>query len=141
MKLTIEKVVYGGQGLARIPADSGDRGGMSVFVPFTLPGEVVDVEITQQHRGYCIGEVREIVTASEFRVHPPCPWFGTCGGCQLQHSVYAYQVQLKQEMLLESLTRAGLRDLPPVALLTSEPWGYRNRVRLQVQARPEFSIG
>lgn len=141
MKLSIEKVVYGGHGLARLPADSETRSGMSVFVPQTLPGEIADVEIMQRHRGYCIGEARQILEASRFRVDPPCPWYGTCGGCQLQHGVYAYQVELKREILLESLTRAGIRDLPAVSLLTGEPWGYRNRVRLQVQTHPEFSIG
>jgi 23S rRNA (uracil1939-C5)-methyltransferase len=141
MKLTIDKVIYGGQGLARIPADSDARGGMSVFVPFTLPGEIVEAEITQQHRGYCVGEVRQILQASKFRADPPCPWFETCGGCHLQHSIYSYQVELKREMLVETLIRAGVRDLPPVSLLTGKPFGYRNHIRLQVQTRPEFSIG
>lgn len=141
MKLTIEKVIYGGQGLARIPADSDARGGMSVFVPFTLPGEVVETEITQQRRGYCVGDAQQIVQASEFRADPPCPWFETCGGCHMQHGVYGYQVELKREMLLESLRRAGVRDLPDVSLLVGESFGYRNRIRLQVQTQPEFSIG
>jgi 23S rRNA (uracil1939-C5)-methyltransferase len=141
MKLTIEKVIYGGQGLARIPADSDTRGGMNVFVPLTLPGEVVEAEITQQHRGYCVGDARQIVQASKFRADPPCPWFASCGGCHLQHGVYAYQVELKREMLLESLRRAGIRDLPKVSLLAGEPLGYRNRIRLQVQTQPEFSLG
>ncbi len=141
MKLTIEKVIYGGQGLARIPADVDARAGMSVFVPFTLPGEVVEVEIKQQQRGYCVGEAVEIEQASEFRVAPPCPWFGTCGGCQLQHSSYPYQVELKREMLVESLTRAGVFNLPPISVLFGKPLGYRNRVRLQVQAQPKFSLG
>jgi 23S rRNA (uracil1939-C5)-methyltransferase len=141
MKLTIEKVIYGGQGLARMPADDAARGGLSVFVPFTLPGEIVEVEITQEHRGYCVGNARQIVEASEFRATPPCPWFATCGGCQLQHGAYPYQVELKREVLLETLTRAGVRNLPEVSMLVDEPLRYRNRVRLQVQTRPEFSIG
>jgi 23S rRNA (uracil1939-C5)-methyltransferase len=141
MKLTIEKVIYGGQGLARMPADDAARAGLSVFVPFTLPGEIVDAEITQEHRGYCVGNARQIVEASEFRATPPCPWFATCGGCQLQHGAYPYQVELKREVLLETLTRAGVRNLPEVSMLVGEPLRYRNRVRLQVQTRPEFSIG
>ena len=141
MKLTIEKIIYGGQGLARIPADDAARGGLSVFVPFTLPGEIVEAEITQEHRGYCVGEARQIVEASEFRGTPSCPWFATCGGCQLQHGAYSYQVELKREILRESLTRAGVRDLPEIATLAGEPLRYRNRVRLQLQTRPEFSIG
>jgi 23S rRNA (uracil1939-C5)-methyltransferase len=141
MKLTIDKVIYGGQGLARIPVESDIRSGMSVFVSFTLPGEIVEAEITQQHRGYCVGEARQIVQASKFRADPRCPWFADCGGCHLQHSVYSYQVELKREMLVETLTRAGVRDLPPVALLMGKPFGHRNRIRLQVQTQPEFSIG
>lgn len=141
MKLTIEKIIYGGQGLARLPADLDTRGGMSVFVPLTLPGESVEVEITQQHRGYCVGEARQITEISAFRTEAPCPRFGSCGGCQLQHSVYPYQVELKRAMLVESLTRAGIRNLPAVSSLNGEPLGYRNRVRLQVQMQPEFSIG
>lgn len=141
MKLTIEKVIYGGQGLARVPADSGAQSGMRVFVPFTLPYEIVDAEITEQRRGYGIGELRQVEKASENRVDPPCPWFGTCGGCQLQHSAYPYQVEMKRAMLAESLTRAGIRDLPAITQLSGAPLTYRNRVRLQVQSRPEFAIG
>ncbi len=141
MKLTIEKVIYGGQGLARLPADDAAHSGLSVFVPFTLPGEIVEAEITQEHRGYSVADAQKIVDASEFRVTPPCPWFATCGGCHLQHGAYFYQLELKREMLRESLTRAGVRDLPEVSLLVAEPLRYRNRVRLQMQTRPEFSIG
>jgi 23S rRNA (uracil1939-C5)-methyltransferase len=141
MKLTIEKIIYGGQGLARVPADGSARGGLSVFVPFTLPGEIVEAEITQEHRGYSVADVRQIAEASEFRVTPPCPWFATCGGCQLQHGVYPYQAELKREMLQETLTRAGVRDMPEVSLLIGGALQYRNRIRLQIQTRPEFSIG
>ncbi len=141
MKLKIEKMIYGGQGLSKIPANLDPHGGMRVFVPFTLPEEIVETEITEEHRGYCMAEARQIEARSEFRVDPPCPWFGTCGGCQLQHAAYLYQVELKREMLVESLQRAGVRDLPPITALTGEPWEYRNRVRLQVHAQPEFAIG
>lgn len=141
MKLTIDKVIYGGQGLARMPEDDAARAGLSVFVPFTLPGEIVEAAITQEHRGYSVAEARQIVEASEFRATPPCPWFAMCGGCQLQHGEYPYQVELKREMLRESLTRAGVHDLPEVATLAGEPLRYRNRIRLQLQTRPEFSIG
>lgn len=141
MKLTIDKVIYGGQGLAHMPADDAAGGGLSVFVPFTLPGEIVQAEITQEHRGYCVADARQIVEASEFRVTPPCQWFAACGGCQMQHGSYCYQLELKREMLRESLTRAGVRDLPEIAALAGEPLQYRNRVRLQMQTRPEFSIG
>ncbi len=141
MKLTIEKVIYGGQGLARIPAESGAHSGMRVFAPFTLPEETVEAQIVEEHRGYCVADVHAIERSSPFRTAPPCPWFGICGGCQLQHATYDYQVELKREMLAESLTRAGISGLPPITSLTGAPFGYRNRVRLQVESQPEFAIG
>jgi 23S rRNA (uracil1939-C5)-methyltransferase len=141
MKLKIEKVIYGGQGLARMPAEDAASGGLSVFVPLTLPGETVEAEITQEHRGYSVAAARQILDSSEFRVTAPCPWFATCGGCQLQHGAYLYQVELKRQMLQESLTRGGVHDLPQISALSGEPLRYRNRIRLRMQTRPEFSIG
>lgn len=140
MKLTIEKVIYGGQGLARIPFE-GSHKGMRAFVPLTLPGEVIEADITEEHRGYCVAETRQIEHASEFRIAPHCPWFGTCGGCQLQHSAYLHQLEMKRDMLAEALYRAGIREMPPIQILASAPFGYRNRIRLQMQAHPEFAIG
>lgn len=141
MKLPIEKVVYGGQGLARIPLDAGPRGGMRAFIPYVLPGELVEAEIAEEHRGYCVARAASIENESESRAVPPCPWFGTCGGCQLQHATYPYQLQLKREMLVESLQRAGVGALPAIEILAGPPLGYRNRIRLHVRHNPEFAIG
>lgn len=141
MKLAIEKVVYGGQGLARIPEGSGPQSGMRIFVPFTLAGEMVEAEIARTYRGYCEGNAVSIEQAAAFRTVPPCPVFGICGGCQLQHANYTHQVAMKVAMLTESLTRGGIRNLPEVATLVGQPVAYRNRIRLQVQAQPQFSIG
>jgi 23S rRNA (uracil1939-C5)-methyltransferase len=141
MKLTIEKVVYGGQGLARVPTDGGESSGMRVFVPFTLPEEIVEADITEEHRGYCTGEARRIERQSEFRIAAPCPWFGPCGGCQLQHSAYAFQVEMKRQMLAENLRRTGIRELPEITSLSGTPLAYRNRIRLHVETRPAFAIG
>lgn len=141
MKLSIEKVIYGGQGLSRIPQDGGRRAGMRAFVPFTLPGEEVEAEIFEDRRGYCVAEPREVLHPSEWRITPPCPYFGKCGGCQFQHADYSHQLELKCEMLVESLHRAGVRDLPQVQTLADKPFAYRNRVRLHVQSAPEFALG
>lgn len=141
MKLLIEKVVYGGHGLARIPPDAGPHGGMRSFVPYVLPAEMVEAEIAEEHRGYCVARAASIENKSKFRAVPPCPWFGTCGGCQLQHATYPYQLQLKREMLTESLQRARVGALPAIATLAGSPFGYRNRIRLQVRHNPEFTVG
>jgi 23S rRNA (uracil1939-C5)-methyltransferase len=141
MKVSIEKVVYGGEGLARIPEGNGPQSGMRIFVPFTLPGETVEVEVVRTHRGYCEGIAHSIERPAEFRTMPSCLWFGVCGGCQLQHADYPNQVAMKSAMLAESLSRAGIRELPVIDTLTGGPLGYRNRIRLQVRTQPMFSIG
>ena len=112
MKLAIEKIIYGGQGLARIPAESVRRAGCVSSFRSPCRENWWKQKLPREHRGYCVGDVRQVERASEYRTSPPCPWFGICGGCQLQHGAYAYQVQLKREILAESLTRAGIRDLP-----------------------------
>src|SRR5262249_10218840 len=87
--ITIEKIVHGGKGLARID-------GQVVFVPFTLPGETVRIQITKKHRDYLEGQVIEVVTPSAKRIPPDCPYFGRCGGCQISHTTYEHQIEIKK---------------------------------------------
>ncbi len=139
--VTIEKLVAGGDGLARVE-------GQVVFVPFTLPGEEVRLELASRRRSYAAGEVRQVLRASPHRVEPPCPVFGTCGGCAWQHIDYAEQLRLKTALAAEALARVGrLRpeELPPAWTggggaggplpAASVPYGYRNRVRLHRDGR------
>lgn len=141
MQLTIDKVIAGGDGIARMPSEAGKEAGMRVFVPFTLPGETVEATVSGRHRGYASAELQRVQTASASREAAACSRFGICGGCQLQHANYAYQLELKREILAESLRRAGLQDLPQISTLAGTPLEYRNRIRLQVQTRPEFALG
>ncbi len=146
MKLTIEKIVYGGPGLARIPESEGTLAGKRIFVPFTLPGEQVMVEIdqnarAQDKRGYTTGRLQQIEIASPLRVQPDCQHFTHCGGCQLQHASYAGQLDVKRDVLREALERAGVQQLPKISLLQSEPLAYRNRMRVHIQTQPHFAIG
>jgi 23S rRNA (uracil1939-C5)-methyltransferase len=126
MKLRIEKVVYGGAGLAR--QSDGD----SVFVPFTLPEELVEARPTENKGGFTEAELLQIVEPSSDRVQPKCAHFGVCGGCQYQHANYKTQLQLKTAILRETLERARLTNLPEVQPHAAEPWEYRNRIRLRV---------
>jgi 23S rRNA (uracil1939-C5)-methyltransferase len=125
MKLLIEKVVYGGSGLAH------SEKGETVFVPFTLPNEEVEAETTSRG-SYLEGDLTHVITASPHRVTPRCAHFGVCGGCQLQHATYEEQLRLKQSILQETLERAGLDSLPMIETHAAEPWEYRNRIRLRV---------
>lgn len=130
MKLRIEKTVYGGAGLAH-QAEEGNTG-RAVFVPFTLPGELVEARLTESRSGHADAELIEVLEASRDRTTPQCAHFGECGGCHYQHATYEAQPALKTNVLRETLERSGLTDLPEVEVHAGEPWGYRNRIRLRV---------
>jgi 23S rRNA (uracil1939-C5)-methyltransferase len=123
----IEKPIYGGAFLARLD-------GKAVFVPMALPGEQARVHLTGEKRGYASAEVNEIVTASPQRVAPECRHFGPCGGCAYQHANYAAQLAFKETILRETLERGGVRIPDAVKVLSTEPWGHRNRIRLAFDA-------
>lgn len=123
----IEKPIYGGAFLARVE-------GKAVFVPMALPGEQARVRVIDDKHGYATAEVDEIVAASAQRVAPACKYFGACGGCQYQHAEYTAQVAMKQAILCETLERGGVRAPEEMAVLTGDPWAYRNRIRLAFDA-------
>ncbi len=119
----IEKPIYGGAFLARME-------GKAVFVPLTLPGEQVRVRITQNKRGYDTADPDEIISAAAERIAPACPHFGACGGCHYQHTNYETQLKFKQAILRETLERGGVQVPDEIAVLSADPWHYRNRIRL-----------
>lgn len=141
MELQIEKLVYGGEGLARLPAD--DRGpGKAIFLPFVIPGEKVDATLVETRPGFSRARVDRVVDASPERVEPGCPYFGRCGGCQYQHIDYAAQLRYKPEILRETLRRTAKLDLQcEVQVHATEPWHYRNRTRMHIQLAPKFQLG
>jgi 23S rRNA (uracil1939-C5)-methyltransferase len=141
MLLSIEKLIYGGDGLARTLAGADGRS-MAVFVPFVLPGERVDVEIRHEKPGFARGSVTHLIEASPHRVEARCPYFRQCGGCHYQHIPYERQLEFKTEILRETLQRIAKIELKAeLHLHASPPWNYRNRTRLQVQTAPEFALG
>ncbi len=134
MRLEIEKAIYGGAGLAR--AKVGEVAGKTVFVPFTLPGEQVEAHITDERRSFAHAELDAVLEPAAGRTTPACPYFGACGGCQYQHATYGQQLEMKAAILRETLERAHVGEVPPIATVHGEPWCYRNRIRLLVQAHP-----
>jgi 23S rRNA (uracil1939-C5)-methyltransferase len=115
-----------------------DPGGKRVLVPGALAGEHIRFQRYRRHRNYDEGRLLEVIEAATDRVTPRCAWFGTCGGCALQHLSGPGQVAMKQGALLDSLARIGRvtpeRVLPP---LTGSAWGYRRRARLAVRWVPK----
>jgi len=139
--LTIEKLIYGGDGLARLPADEHGRG-KAVFIPFVLGGEQVEVSITEDKPGFARARAQRILERSSLRIDPPCPYFQRCGGCHYQHTTYEHQLGIKAEILKENLRRIAKLELPSEPQIHSSlPWNYRNRSRLQVRADSTFALG
>lgn len=134
MLLSIEKLVYGGDGLAR----GADR---TIFVPFVLEGEQVEADITEQRPGFARAQVTRVVSGSSQRIDPKCPYFARCGGCHYQHTGYEHQLEIKQSILRETLRRTGKLDWSgEIISHPSPPWNYRNRTRMRVMREPEFSL-
>lgn len=140
MEITIEKLIYGGDGLARLPADSQGRR-KAAFVPLVLPGETVDARVLEEKPGFVRAQLEKVITPSPDRIAPQCPYFGKCGGCQYQHTGYEQQLLLKKSILRETIERIAKVELPEISAHTSPSWHYRNRTRMHVHHEPEFAIG
>jgi 23S rRNA (uracil1939-C5)-methyltransferase len=141
LQLTIEKLVYGGDGLARLPADEYGQG-KAVFVPFVLEGEAVEVSLTEEKRGFARARLESVLQPSDCRIAPPCPYFQQCGGCHYQHTSYEHQLEIKTAILKENLRRLAKLELTTELQVHPSPaWNYRNRTRLKVQTSPEFALG
>jgi 23S rRNA (uracil1939-C5)-methyltransferase len=127
--VSLDRWAYGGEAMGRLPD------GRALFVPFSLPGETVKVRLVEDKRGFARGELLEVVEASPQRIQPRCKHYQSCGGCHYQHMPYDLQVQAKQEILKDQLTRIGKLD-PDLVEAACKPlvgspqeWHYRNNIQ------------
>ncbi len=133
MNIKIEKLVYGGEGL-------GHYEGQTVFVPFVLPEEVVEVHPVERKKKFVRGRLEQLVTPSPQRTAPPCPHFSVCGGCHYQHIPYEAQLTYKAEILRETLGRIGRVEWKdPISTHASPPFGYRNRAQWKIRPASDES--
>ncbi|MBI3377146.1 MAG: class I SAM-dependent RNA methyltransferase [Nitrospirae bacterium] len=116
--------VYGGYVIAR---DSG-----VIFIKGAVPDEVVEVSISEKKRDYSIGAVTNIIEPSPYRINPPCSVFGTCGGCHFQFISYERQVSMKEEILLDSVSRIGKMEAHLSPALTDRDYNYRYRGQFKI---------
>ncbi|PIE56008.1 MAG: hypothetical protein CSA34_06235 [Desulfobulbus propionicus] len=136
-EIVIKKIIPGGSGLGHL------NDGKVCLVDHVLPGEAVRVQTTSCQRGYDRGVVSEIIEASPLRVRPPCPWYGSCGGCDFQHIDPVAQLHIKEEILRETLTRQGPAPALPAlssALPSPALFGYRHRLLLHVDRRQRLGL-
>lgn len=127
-RTTIQSLAHGGDGVTRL-AD-----GRTAFVAASCPGDVVTLEVTEDHGRWVKARIAELIEPSPDRVVPPCPYIGLCGGCQWQHVAYAAQLAEKRRTLVDALTRIGRVADPDVAETIASPaeYGYRNKIELAV---------
>ena len=133
MDVTIEKLIYGGEGLAH-------HEGSTVFVPFVLPAERAAILPTEQKKKFIRARLERVLDVSPERIAPRCPHFGVCGGCDYQHIPYEAQLKYKTEILRETLRRIGRIEWPgEITVHASKPWSYRNRAQWKVRPLKDSS--
>ena len=137
LRVAIERLVFQGAGLGRLPD------GRVVFVPYTAPGDGVEVEVTEIRDDYVRAGLVRVLKPAPIRAAPDCRYFGTCGGCHWQHLMYASQLAWKREILRELLARVGkLADVPMSApIAPAGPWEYRGRAQFKVSKTDRLHIG
>jgi len=133
IEIEIEKIVDGGQGLAR-------RDGLPIFVPRSAPGDRLRVTLVERRPHYARAEIVKILEPGPGRREAPCSFFESCGGCDLQHLEDSLQTELKVEAARETLTRLGGVELPErQSVVRGDAWAYRLRTQLQVLPGEERS--
>jgi 23S rRNA (uracil1939-C5)-methyltransferase len=123
LTVDVTDLAFGGEGVAR-------AGGYVVFIPGGVPGDRVDVRLTQVRPRFARGAIERLDRPSDLRTEPPCPYFGRCGGCRLQHVRYEAQLEFKQRQVADCLARLGGLGHVSVSPIIGAPeiYGYRNKM-------------
>jgi len=135
LELVVDDLAFGGEGVGR--AD-----GYVVFVRGGLPGDRLRVRVTEARGRFGRGVIDTVLSPSPDRVEAPCPYFGSCGGCRLQHLAYPAQLAFKEKQVRDCLTRLGGLtpfELRPIVAAPA-PYGYRNKMEFTI-AGPGPVIG
>ncbi|MBU4361226.1 23S rRNA (uracil(1939)-C(5))-methyltransferase RlmD [bacterium] len=125
-ELFINSYSHQGEGIGRMD-------NFTVFVPGAILGERVRVKISEVKKNFARGRLKEVISSSPHRIKPLCPVYYLCGGCQLQHIIYEKQLEMKKEIVENTLNRIGnqnIKTLPTIGM--KDPWRYRNKGSFQV---------
>lgn len=127
VKGTIETIAFGAEGIMR------DKG-FVIFIPFTAPGDVITCRIKEIKKSFAKADLIEIHEASPERTTPLCPYFGTCGGCQIQHLNELSQLKYKLNSVKDSLNRIGHLKTESILMTPTQlRWAYRRHVTLHLR--------
>ncbi len=127
MRVTFTGIAFGGEAIARAE-------GKAIFTLYAMPGDVAEVEITEDKGRFARARLAQLITPAPERITPPCKHFGVCGGCHWQHVAYEMQLEYKSQIVREQLQRLGGIAEPPVkpTIGMGEPWHYRNNIQFHV---------
>jgi 23S rRNA (uracil1939-C5)-methyltransferase len=126
----IDSLANSGDGVGRVE-------GMVHFVPFAVPGDKLEVTVEKRKKTFCRSTIATILEKSEHRIEPPCPYFGSCGGCSWQQVAYAEQLRSKRKIIEDAIARiAGLKDA-----VVSETVGSPHEYGYRIRERFTFSAG
>jgi len=130
IELHVDDLAFGARGIARLDD-------FVWFVERGIPGQKVSAKVRKMHRSYGEAYVEEVLEPSPHQVEPPCPYFGVCGGCQLQHLDYTKQVEIKRKQIKDILERVGgLKDVDVLPVVSAETlYGYRNKMEFTFSDR------
>ncbi|PYM14619.1 MAG: 23S rRNA (uracil(1939)-C(5))-methyltransferase RlmD [Candidatus Rokuibacteriota bacterium] len=131
IELQIDDLAFGGDGVGRLD-------GYVMFVRGAVPGDLVRVRVTESRARYGRGAIVSIVHPSADRVDAPCPYFGSCGGCRLQHLAYPAQLAFKEKQVRDCLARLGGLDAPEIRPImgAADPYAYRNKMEFTIAGSP-----
>ena len=121
-RVRAEKIVAGGDCMGKV-------NGKNVFIPYAIPGETYEIEITKSFRDYDTARITKILEKSEHRVEPFCPLYGICGGCNMQHIDSAFQIELRKGILKDAFEREEV-ECPEIEVIGGKDRGYRARIQL-----------
>lgn len=131
----ITNLAFGGEGILR-------HENLVIFVPFTAIGDLVVCRITKRKKNFAHAELVELLNPSPERIKPLCPYFGTCGGCQLQHIDYKAQLEHKQQTVVDGLKRIAhlpIESIPPTNPAETQ-WAYRRHITLTLKTNPQGTL-
>ncbi len=123
MTIITDKMVFGGKCLGKID-------GKNVFIPFAIPGEKLDIQITEENKDYDNAEILSILEESPHRIIPPCHYYGKCGGCNMMHIHPDYQKELRKNILTDIFRQNGIDISTKTKIIDGPDFNYRCRFQL-----------
>lgn len=144
IEVQLRALAHGGAAVGEVTncSTTPELKGMTAFVPYTIPGESVQATIETKHKSFVEASLLKILSPSEDRIEPPCPYFGSCGGCNLQHITLARQRSLKLEMVRGYLEKhAGISAVEKVSLCEQDLAGFSYRKRVIFHVNRSGQVG